>query len=44
LVPASVTLVIASAAAPVFVTVTDCAALATPIVSLPNANEAGNTV
>ena len=37
-------LVIGSATAPVFVTVTDLGALATIVISLPNAREVGDAV
>lgn len=43
LVPESVMLVIGSATAPVFVTVVDMGALATFVVSLPNAKDAGDS-
>jgi hypothetical protein len=43
-VPASVMLVMGSAALPLFVTVTNIGALATLIVSLPNGKEVGDTV
>ena len=43
-VPESVMLVIGSATLPVFVTVTDCAALVVPCVWLLNATDVGDTV
>jgi len=44
LLPESVMLVMGSAALPLFVTVTDCGALATFVVWLPKATDVGDTV